>query len=141
MKIRKCVLFLLALLLFLIGCGAQEDTAGADWRVSGTVVGSGTITRAGEPVDVLVTVGENSAAFYRDQSEQILFDQVSFPEPVPNAQENFSAVSFDDRNGDGESDVQLRFTDENGNLTELNWLWNGESGYVFQLAHHASPQD
>ena len=98
---------LLTLLLCLAGCGeAQEETAGADWRVSGVVVGSGAITRDGEMVDVLVTVRERSAAFYRDQPEQMLFDSVSFPQRQPNAQQSFSALSFDDQNGDGASDVQ-----------------------------------
>lgn len=140
MKIRKNAL-LLALLLGLSGCGVREDAAGADWRVSGMVVSSGTITRNGETVDVLVTVGENSAAFYLDQLEQTLFDQVTFPKSVPDAQQNFSTVSFDDQNGDGESDVQLCFADESGNLTELTWLWDGAEGYVFLREHDASPVD
>ncbi len=126
-------LLLVTLLLCLSGCGeTQEEAAGVDWRVSGVVVGSGAITRDGETVDVLVTVGERSAAFYRDQPEQVLFDSVTFPQRQPNAQQRFSALSFDDQNGDGASDVQLSFTDENGDTTELNWLWDGAEGYVFR---------
>ena len=126
-------LLLVTLLLCLSGCGeTQEETAGADWRVSGVVVGSGAITRDGETVDVLVTVGERSAAFYRDQPEQMLFDSVSFPEKQPDAQQRFSTVSFDDLNGDGASDVQLDFTDENGDTTELVWIWDAAEGYVFR---------
>ena len=133
MKIRKKGILLLTLLLCLAGCdGTQEETAGADWRVSGIVVGSGAITRDGETVDVLVTVGENSAAFYRDQPEQVLFDSVTFPQQQPDAQQRFSTISFEDVNGDGASDVQLRFTDENGGTTELSWLWDTAEGYVFQ---------
>ena len=133
MKAGMKWLLLLTLLLCLAGCGgAQEEAAGADWRVSGVVVGSGAITRDGETVDVLVTVGENSAAFYRDQPEQVLFDSVTFPQRQPDAQQRFSALSFDDQNGDGASDVQLSFTDENGGVTELSWLWNGAEGYVFR---------
>ena len=81
---------------------------------------------------MLVTVGERSAAFYRDQPEQVLFDSVTFPQRQSNAQQRFSALSFDDQNGDGASDVQLSFTDENGDTTELNWLWDGAEGYVFR---------
>ena len=133
MKAGMKWLLLLTLLLCLAGCGgAQEEAAGADWRVSGVVVGSGAITRDGETVDVLVTVGENSAAFYRDQPEQVLFDSVTFPQRQPDAQQRFSALSFDDQNGDGASDVQLSFTDENGGVTELSWLWDGAEGYVFR---------
>lgn len=124
---------LLTLLLCLAGCGeAQEEAAGADWRASGVVVGSGAITRDGETVDVLVTVGERSAAFYRDQPEQTIFDSVTFPEKQPDAQQRFSAVSFDDLNGDGASDVQLDFTDENGGTTELVWIWDAAEGYVLR---------
>ena len=133
MKAGMKWLLLLTLLLCLAGCGgAQEEAAGADWRVSGIVVGSGAITRDGETVDVLVTVGENSAAFYRDQPEQVLFDSVTFPQRQPDAQQRFSSLSFADQNGDGASDVQLSFTDENGGVTELSWLWDGAEGYVFR---------
>ena len=126
-------LLLLTLLGCLAGCGGtQEEAAGADWRVSGIVVGSGAITRDGETVDVLVTVGESSAAFYRDQLEQVLFDSVTFPEKQTDAQQRFSTISFEDVNGDGASDVQLSFTDENGGTTELSWLWDTAEGYVFQ---------
>lgn len=126
-------LMLLALLLCLAGCGgAQEEAAGADWRVSGIVAGSGAITRDGETVNVLVTMGESSAAFYRDQPEQVLFDSVTFPQQQPDAQQRFSAISFDDVNGDGASDVQLSFADESGGTTELSWLWDAAEGYVFQ---------
>lgn len=135
MKAGMKWLLLLTLLLCLAGCGkTQEEAAGADWRVSGVVVGSGAITRDGETVDVLVTVGERSAAFYRDQPEQVLFDSVTFPQRKPDAQQRFSALSFDDQNGDGASDVQLSFTDENGGITELSWLWDGAAGYVFREA-------
>ena len=126
-------LLLLTLLGCLAGCGGtQEEAAGGDWRVSGIVVGSGAITRDGETVDVLVTVGESSAAFYRDLPEQELFDSVTFPQQQPDAQQRFLGVSFDDVNGDGASDVQLSFTDENGGTTELSWLWDAAEGYVFQ---------
>jgi hypothetical protein len=126
-------LLLLTLLGCLAGCGGtQEEAADADWRVSGIVVGSGAITRDGETVDVLATVGESSAAFYRDQLEQVLFDSVTFPEKQTDAQQRFSTISFEDVNGDGASDVQLSFTDENGGTTELSWLWDTAEGYVFQ---------
>lgn len=123
---------LLALLLCLTGCGTQEDAAGQDWRVSGMVVGSGAITRGDETVEVLVTVGENGAAFYLDAPEQTLFDSVTFPETQPNARECFQAVSFADLDGDGASDVQLSFLREDGDVTELVWRFDPADGYVFQ---------
>ena len=86
MKIRwkQIVSFALApaLCLRLAACGDSGDAAGEDWRTTGVVVGSGTITHDGDSVDVLVTADPNSAAFYWDQEEQVLFDSVAFPETI-----------------------------------------------------------
>lgn len=64
-------------------------------------------TCSGSDDTVDETVGENWAAFYRDEPEQILFDSVSFPMTISDAQEYFDGISFDDINGDGESDVTV----------------------------------
>lgn len=110
MKKFLALLLAVVLCLSLAACGGSDDTVGDDWRSSGVVVDSGTITHEGEgSVHVLVTVDENWAAFYRDEPEQILFDSVSFPMTIPDAQEYFDGISFDDINGDGESDVSLGF--------------------------------
>ena len=122
----------LALCLSLAACGDSGDITGDDWRTSGMVVGGGTITHDGESVDVLVTVSESSAAFYRDLPEQVLFDSVSFPMNIPDAEQAFNAISFDDLDGDGESDVLVSFIHENGDETELIWLWDSEARYVFR---------
>ena len=121
----------MALCLSLAACGSG-DVTGADWRTTGVVVGSGTITHDGESVDVLVTVSESSAAFYRDLPEQILFDSVSFPMSIPDAEQAFNAISFDDINDDGESDVLVSFIHENGDATELIWIWDPVERYVFR---------
>lgn len=122
----------MALCLSLAACGNSDDVAGEDWRTTGVVVGSGTITHDGESVDVLVTVDPNSAAFYRDQEEQVLFDSVSFPMNIPDAEQAFNAISFDDMDGDGESDVLVSFIHENGDATELIWIWDPAERYVFR---------
>ena len=122
----------LVLCLSLVACGNSDDVAGDDWRTTGMVVGSGTITHDGESVDVLVTVSESSAAFYRDLPEQILFDSVSFPMSIPDAEQAFNAISFDDINDDGESDVLVSFIHENGDATELIWIWDPVERYVFR---------
>ena len=98
--------------LGLAACGASGDVAGDDWRTSGVVAGSGTITHDGKSVDVLVTVSETSAAFYWDEPEQVLYDSVLFPMHIPDAEQTFNAISFDDMDGDGESDVLVSFIDE-----------------------------
>lgn len=122
----------MALCLSLAACGNSDNVAGDDWRTTGMVVGSGTITHDGESVDVLVTVSESSAAFYRDLPEQILFDSVSFPMSIPDAEQAFNTISFDDINDDGESDVLVSFIHENGDATELIWIWDPVERYVFR---------
>ena len=116
----------------LSACGSTDDVAGDDWRTSGVVAGSGTITHDGKSVDVLVTVSETSAAFYWDEPEQVLYDSVLFPMHVPDAEQAFNAISFDDMDGDGESDVLVSFIDEYGDNTELIWLWDPVERYVFR---------
>ncbi len=118
--------------LNLAACGNSDDVAGDDWRTTGVVAGSGTITHDGESVDVLVTVSESSAAFYRDLPEQVLFDSVSFPMNIPDAEQAFNAISFEDIDGDEESDVLVSFIHENGDATELIWIWDPVERYVFQ---------
>ena len=57
--------------LSLAACGGDGDVAGDDWRTTGLVAASGTITHDGQSVDVVVTVDEESAAFYWDRPEQL----------------------------------------------------------------------
>ena len=66
------LMLVMALCLSLAACSNSDDVAGDDWRTTGMVAASGTITHDGESVEVLVTVGESSAAFYRDLPECVL---------------------------------------------------------------------
>ena len=113
----------MALCLSLAACGNSDDVAGEDWRTTGVVVGSGTITHDGESVDVLVTADPNSAAFYRDQEEQVLFDSVAFPETIEDISSSAFQISFDDQNGDEESDVLVEIGHEDMSNTTMLWLW------------------
>ena len=128
---KKLFVLVIALLLCLTACGGSSDTAGDDWRTSGIVVADGTITHDGESVDVLVTISDTSAAFYRDTAEQVLFDSVLFPESIPDAKQAFESISFDDINGDGESDVVARFKFNDGGGEELVWIWDPAERYIF----------
>ena len=121
----------MALCLSLAACGSG-DVTGADWRTTGVVVGSGTITHDGESVDVLVTVSESSAAFYRDQKEQVLFDSVAFPETIEDISSSAFQISFDDQNGDEESDVLVEIGHEDMSNTTMLWLWDPQERYVYQ---------
>ena len=130
---KQLVLFLaLALCLGLTACGNSDDVAGEDWRTTGVVVGSGTIIHDGESVDVLVTVDPNSAAFYRNQEEQVLFDSVAFPETIEDIISSAFQISFDDQNGDGESDVLVEIGHEDMSNTTMLWLWDSQERYVYQ---------
>lgn len=129
------------LCLCLAACGNSDDVAGDDWRTTGMVVDSGTITHDGDSVDVLVTVSESSAAFYRDIPEQVLFDSVAFPMDIPDAEQAFHSISFDDLDGDGESDVWVSFLHENGDATDLIWIWDPEERYVYREDLSAIPAD
>ena len=136
MKIRwkQIVSFALApaLCLSLAACGDSGDAAGEDWRTTGVVVGSGTITHDGDSVDVLVTADPNSAAFYWDQKEQVLFDSVAFPETIEDIRSSAFQISFDDQNGDGESDVLVEIGHEDMSNTTMLWLWDPQERYVYQ---------
>ena len=122
-----------ALCLSLAACGGTDnDITGDDWRVSGVVAGSGTITHDGESVDVLVTVSESGAAFYRDLPEQVLFDSVAFPETIEDISSSAFQISFDDQNGDGESDVLVEIGHEDMSNTTMLWLWDPQERYVYQ---------
>ena len=133
MKKVLALISALALCLSFAACGNSDDVAGDDWRTTGVVVGNGTITHTGEgSVKVLVTIDENSAAFYRDERNQILFDSVAFPMTISDAKESFNDISFDDINGDGESDVCVSFVHAPGESTQMVWLWDAEERYVFR---------
>ena len=132
MKKQLDLFLALALCLGLTACGNSDDVAGEDWRTTGVVVGSGTITHDGESVDVLVTADPNSAAFYRDQEEQVLFDSVAFPETIEDISSSAFQISFDDQNGDGESDVLVEIGHEDMSNTTMLWLWDSQERYVYQ---------
>lgn len=129
---KKLFVLVIALLLCLTACGGSSDTAGDDWRTSGIVLADGTITHDEESVDVLVTISDTSAAFYRDTAEQVLFDSVLFPESIPDAKQAFESISFDDINGDGESDVVARFKFNDGGGEELVWIWESRPALHIQ---------
>ena len=131
---KKWGLLVLALILCqsMVAYGEAEDVAGDDWRTTGVVAAGGTIIHDGESVDVLVTISPESAAFYWDEPWQVLFDSVAFPMDIPDAEQAFAGISFDDIDGDDESDVAVSFAHENGDVTELVWIWDSVERYVFR---------
>lgn len=143
---RACLWsLLLEVLLSLLVCGCARSRAtpseptgddeiiGQDWRVWGLIQDSGTIVRNGEETEVLVCVYREQAFFYYDTDAQELYDFVGYPAALQgDPAEQFCGISFADRDGDGNSDVEMIF-EENGAETRLVWLWDRENdGYQFQ---------
>ena len=142
-NLKACLALATALILCLsmAACGGtpepdvpdDEVIVGDDWRTTGVVQGSGTITRGGEDTFVLVCIHAEDAAFYYDEKEQALFDFVEYPitlEGDPWA--IFRSIDFADRTGDGNSDVAMLF-EENGDTLLMVWFWDKESdAIVFQ---------
>lgn len=126
------------LCLGLTACGIRNEdldapVVGEDWRTTGIVRDSGTITRDGKDIDVLVCIHASDATFYHDTEEQVLFDSVDYPVTLEsNAWEVFKSINFSDLNGDGNSDVTMKF-DDGGSELVMVWFWDKESNmFVYQ---------
>lgn len=130
--LSKCLALVLAaaLVLGLAACG--KDTTGDDWRASGVVTDYGTIARDGERVPVCICLSTENAGFYYDRDEQVWFDGVEFPMALADALTAYRSTSFDDLDGDGQSDVTMIFDHGDGSTTELVWLWYDDTGFEFE---------
>ena len=138
---RNWIVLLLTLALLcavLAGCGGDaapdepEDLPGSDWRTWGLVNDYGTIIRDGEETSVLVCLDESGATFYYDDATQTVYDSVAFPAEIPDVWYLYTSISFDDRNGDGQSDVCMDFHENEDSEAVYIWYWDAEQGYVFQ---------
>lgn len=113
----------------LMACDTYYDDfpiEGDDWRTTGIVRGSGTVVRGGEKTDVLVCVHKNDATFYYDSKDQMLFGSVEYPITIEsNVWDKFSDIDFADLNGDGNSDVTMKFNDSGSELLMV-WFWDTE---------------
>ena len=126
-----------AVCLGLTACSSNNssdlDIVGDDWRVTGVVRDSGTITRNGGDTNVLVCVLTEGAAFYYDTKDQLMFDTVFYPTEL--AQKvalsgdvwgMYKSIDFADLNGDGNSDVTMKF-DDSGSELVIVWFWDTEN--------------
>lgn len=109
------------------------EIIGNDWRTTGIVRDGGTITRNGEDTVVLVCVHKADATFYYDTEDQTLFDSVDYPITLgDNVWDMFKGSDFADLNGDGNSDVTMKF-DDGGTEIKMVWFWDTESNqFVYQ---------
>lgn len=138
---KKLFVLVLASLLCLsmAACGGtnssddRHDVVGDDWRVTGIVRDSGTITRSGDDIDVLVCINSDSADFYLDEETQTLYGYVSYPITLQSDPwEAFQYIDFADRNGDGNGDVAMLF-ELDGQQVLMVWFWNTDTEtYEFQ---------
>lgn len=143
-KWKACLALVLALVLSLslAACAGNDantdgddqdnDIAGSDWRTTGIVRDSGTITRDGEDTTVLVCINKDDADFYLDSEVQTLFGYVTYPDSIAEPWDSFQGIDFSDRNGDGSSDVCMVF--QVGDTTIIMiWYWDGTSEeFVYQ---------
>ena len=100
----------------------EEDIAGSDWRTWGIINDQGTLVRGGETIDFCACVHTGDTALYYDTEDQVLLAELVYPAPVENAEERYLGMEITDRNGDGSSDILLRFSQEKGTL-ELLFCW------------------
>lgn len=138
---KKLFVLVLASLLCLsmAACGGTNssddphDVVGDDWRVTGIVRDSGTITRSGDDINVLVCINSDSADFYLDEETQTLYGYVSYPITLQSDPwEAFQYIDFADRNGDGNGDVAMLF-ELDGQQVLMVWFWNTDTEtYEFQ---------
>lgn len=120
----------------------EIEIIGDDWRTWGIVRDSGTITRDGEDTVVLVCVHKADATFYYDLEDQVLFGGVEYPITFgDNVWDLFRGIDFTDLNGDGNSDVTMKFND-GGTEIKMVWFWDAESElFVYQPEESQLGQD
>lgn len=104
----------------------EEDIAGSDWRTWGIIDDSGTLVQDGEAIDFCACIHTGDTALYYDTESQVLLAELVYPAPVENAEERYLGMEITDRNGDGSSDILLRFSQGKGTL-ELLFCWDPET--------------
>ena len=126
MKKLFCLMLAFCVCLSFAGCG--DEPAGKDWRTWGTITTEGDVTIDDTTAHVLISVYNSSTVFYHDISEQIEFATLEYPKTLDASK--FSSIDLDDLNFDGNTDVQLTFSDDSGD-TILVWLWYENEGYLY----------
>ena len=105
----------------------EEDIAGSDWRTWGIIDDSGTLVQGGETIAFCACIHTRDTTLYYDTEGQVLLAELVYPSPVENADQRYLGMDTADRNGDGSSDVLLRFSQKEGTL-ELLFCWDPATG-------------
>lgn len=97
-------------------------------------VATGTIEQDGVAVDVRVYVNEDGFAFCYDEADgRELFETAPFPYTLTDARDALTDISFDDLNGDGNSDITASFHHSGGDDRTEVWYWDtGELAFVYR---------
>ena len=85
------------------------------------------LVQDGETIPFCACVHTGNTTLYHDTESQVLLAELDYPAPVENAEQRYLGMETADRNGDGSSDVLLRFSQEDGTL-ELLFCWDPETG-------------
>ena len=80
----------------------------------------------GEAIDFCACIHTGDTALYYDTEDKVLLAELVYPAPVENAEERYLGMEITDRNGDGSSDILLRFSQGKGTL-ELLFCWDPET--------------
>ena len=129
---RFFALLLALLCLTLTACAAQQEQeeapeVGGDWRTWGLVNADGVMTNGGEAHEILACVYDSETVLYLNDDAQSVYASAEYPEKIEGAHDAFVSASFEDLNGDGESDFQLTLDLGSGEKM-LTWLWDASTG-------------
>lgn len=151
MKKLIIALILALCLLPAAGCGGageepapkpDEEAVGSDWRTWGIIDGYGTLTLGGETIEICACVYDNRAELYYDKASQELYRTVEYPEKLTEQEYKLAKISFEDFNGDGDTDIRVTVEDDGGVLRWMTWVYDiGEFVYMDALAYPPVPVD
>ena len=129
-KLLYILLTCLVGLMVLTGCSHEDEMiVGDDWRITGIVKDAATITIDNQEIDILLCVHSEDANIYYNMKEQTLFAKLKYPITV-NA-EAYQSIDFSYLNDDDNSDVTIKFTDNEKDIVMV-WLWDSSANeYVF----------
>lgn len=112
----------------------QEQYEREHWYEFADPAATGTIEQDGAAVDVCVYVNDDDGfAFCYDRADgRELFETAPFQYTLSHAQEDLVSVSFEDLNGDGNSDFTAAFHHSGGDDRTMVWYWDtDELAFVY----------
>ena len=121
--------------LSLVACGASGDVAGDDWRTSGVVAGSGTITHDGQS-DVLVSFideyGDNLSTITIGEEDQ---DTAEETDPAMNLEDYVGLWEYQGENRwlRIHDDSTWEFVNDQDDVIESGTLWVEENGITLHF--------